>query len=51
MRPALEELNRRMLENGISKEHCENIIQQIEPFVGYGVETPCYEVIRSLASC
>ena len=36
MRPALEELRRRLGEHGYSEEVINEIIKQIEPFVGYG---------------
>lgn len=36
MRPALQELERRLQEHGYSKEIAEKVIAMIEPFVGYG---------------
>lgn len=40
MRPALEELSRRLLDKNYSEEVVTRIIKEIEPFVGYGWYQP-----------
>ena len=40
MTPALEELTRRLYENKYSETVVNNVIAQIEPFVGYGFSKP-----------
>lgn len=40
MRPALEELSRRLLNKNYSEEVVNRIIKEIEPFVGYGWYQP-----------
>lgn len=45
MTPALEELTRRLYENNYSETVVNNVIAQIEPFVGYGFPKPLLIVI------